>query len=57
MQLLQLMQNIATISLGAIHGEINSLGSEGTSIFDLALWKFKLDQVDEDNPCVGYILS
>ena len=23
---------------------------EGTSIFELALWKFKLDQVDEDNP-------
>ena len=23
---------------------------EGTSIFELALWKFKLDQVDKDNP-------
>ena len=23
---------------------------EGTSIFELALWKFKLDQVDETNP-------
>lgn len=23
---------------------------EGTSIFELALWKFKLDQVEEDSP-------
>ena len=23
---------------------------EGTSIFELALWKFKLDQVDKANP-------
>ena len=42
---------IATISLGAIHGEADEfIGIGGDVNIPTALWKFKLDQVDEDNP-------